>query len=279
MDEAWAVVLEQPKSAEDQQVDNLVSDFKRELVKVGGVKAFISKRLAQPSDKAGFLEYLQSTGPLRKPDHVTYQTTRPMPYWSEGTREELVLHLSDFCWSDLASLQLNPEISKSCELIDRYAKEGFITCNEPILVSVARMPRGDDGPAFSVGFVKGQSRVLTLMAFQLYCFGHDQPMPDIISESAVKLYCRHLDLKDDQAEVFEAFKMGHRSAVRKAPHVIQWVWSLLKLTKMSGISAVSVVAAWNKQNPKDDQVLRKKAMSTSNVLTFPEESRQIIMQA
>ena len=32
MDEAWAVVLEQPKSAEDQQVDNLVSDFKRELI-------------------------------------------------------------------------------------------------------------------------------------------------------------------------------------------------------------------------------------------------------
>ena len=42
------VVLEQPKSAEDQQVDNLVSDFKRELIKTGGAKAFISRRLAYP---------------------------------------------------------------------------------------------------------------------------------------------------------------------------------------------------------------------------------------
>ena len=272
---------------DQQSLDRLVGDFKKEIAHVGGVKQYMNAMLddhAFPGRLAAFDKDL--TGKLLvKPSNTTYQTSRPIPAWheTEPTNNIVVLHLIDFGFGADASLNLPVEMAKSNDLLDRMVTEGFLTVTEPIVVSernhVLDVSSRGGVPILphTMCFVKGQGRTLTVTGFVLYCWIHDTPLPDIIAKTAATIYAKREDLGGDQQEIFHAMHIGYRSAVRRAPSLVQWIWSLIQLQKKSGTSPVNVLADWNKVAPRSDQIVGGKATSVKNVICMPTSCTDLII--
>ena len=278
--EGWAKILEPTStSEEDKRVMQLSQDYKKEITLSKGVKVFLQRMLADPKTKCSFHDALtRSMLPLSPT--IAYQRTRPLPTHDEKapTTSMFILHLGDFAYDAAASLLMDPEVPRSHEFIDRFITEGFVTNDSPIMVS-NRSNVGDNSiTMFNVGYMKGQTRVLTYLGFLLYLWVHEEEVPNQLLKGGATIHCKCIAVRDDQSEVFTAMSAANRGAMRKAPTVLGWGKTLSNLQRRNqSIVPVSVVADWNKMAPKADKIIGGKAIAVSNVLALPAEALKMIM--
>lgn len=216
-------------------------------------------------------------------DTLTYQQTFPLPSTPPGqelTHAPMILHLSKFRFDVKASFQKAPLIETSEKLLEQITRDGFVTTSEPVLV-VHRESRAGEGllQPFSVGFMKGQARVLTLMAYVHYNLQHEIPLPPVVKETASQIYVKHIFLQDSRSELFYAMKIGCRGSIRKAPNSLGWCSSLLKLSEAGEADPSSVLKAWNDIATKSDKIVGMKAQAIKNVLGLPKSCRSRILRA
>ena len=94
-------------------------------------------------------------------DKATSDTTKPA-----------VFHVAQFDYSDQSSISGHPEMNVCTRLAGWYVAEGFRTVHEHLWLTPVVLPSdeapnaGPVGviPAFSLGYVQGSARVITLMA-------------------------------------------------------------------------------------------------------------------
>ena len=261
-DDTWDAVLSNV-SAEEQQLISLKEDFKKIIGEAQGVQPYLIRFFADAAAKEQFLQALPSMLPVNT--HTAYTTGPVVP------GEVAIFTLDKFAFQAGSSLQLAPAVHKSGDLINRIVVEGFLSEDEPVIIRPCGVMGAGEIDKFSVEYVKGQSRVHTLMAFVVYCFTHGEPLPMVIKTSAAAILCKCPEhIENAQAELFYAMKTAHRSAVRKAPHIMNWVWSLQQLQKRSGLTPLQVVTEWNKSVPQCDQITGQMSKGTKNVLSMPD---------
>ena len=258
-DDTWDAALSNV-SAEEQQLISLKEDFKKIIEEAQGVQPYLIRFFGDAKAKQEFLEALKSMLPLST--QTTYTTMGPVVPGGVVT-----LTLDQFAFQAGSSLQLPPEVHKSSDLINRFVVEGFLSEDEPVLI---RPPCEGEIGKFSVEYIKGQSRVHTLMAFAVYCFTHGEALPMVIKTSAAAILCKCPEnIQNAQDELFFAMRTAHRSAIRKAPHIMNWVWSLQQLQKRTGLMPLQVVTEWNRSVPQCDQITGQMSKGTRNVLSMP----------
>ena len=234
-DDTWQQALRMdPESAEQQARRQLIKAFKDEMRRAGSCQNYLNKMLATHEKQDEFRAALVRMVP-RSSGH-TYLTTTPFPVWeqSQPLNNVFILHVSDFDFHPTASIQMAAGPEKTDILMDRYEMEGFLTDSEYITISSRGVVAGPVLP-FSVKFVKGQGRMNLLQAFMLYCHVHEEALPAKLAATCTLVYCKAPLIRDAQQEMYWAMQQGYRSSVRKAPHVIQWVWSLTKVQMIQGV--------------------------------------------
>ena len=79
--------------------------------------------------------------------------------------EPIALHVSSFSYRTEAAVKPAPGRDLTLQLVDHYLADGFITSGEVLLVSqpTALKQAGERLAPFTVGYVKGQARMLSLL--------------------------------------------------------------------------------------------------------------------
>ena len=245
-----------PVTDDAESLSNLVKCFKAAIADKCGVQSYLTSALADESAQDEFAEKLKLMLPFSLA--CSYEWGRPL-----ALGRQFVMHLRHFAFDERASLQASPELQQSNLLIDRYVSEGFLTELDPIVVR----DRSPDPPSrdvgnFEIGYLKGQARLLTLLSFCHYLYSHDEKLPDIIQATAATIHCRSDPVEGPQNELFAGMKIGYRGGLRKAPSVIQWAKSLMRLQKVAGIIPVDAVASWNSQATTGDRTISKNNTTT-----------------
>ena len=248
-----------PVTEDAESLSNLVKCFKAAIADKCGVQGYLISALRDQSDKDEFAKKLKLMLPLLPT--CSYTDQRPI-----ALGQQFVMHLRHFAFDEQASLQASPELQQSYLLIDRYVSEGFLTACDPIIVRDRSLgaPAGDIGN-FEIGYLKGQARLLTLLSFCHYLCSHDEPLPDKIQATAATIHCRSDAVDGPQSELFAGMSIGYRGGLRKAPSVIQWSKSLMKLQKVAGVVPVDAVASWNSQAAHSDRTISKNNTTLQNV--------------
>ena len=182
--DSWVERLAVDAPPDDDMVNRMNDGFKALVTHHGGVQAYLLHVLPDQTAKDKFADWLGTKIPMSQAR--SYAQTRPLP--AEST---FLVRLQHFAFDGLASLQAPPELKQSFDLLDRYVNEGFLTEYEPIKIR----DRCSDGtvpgtlPNFQLCYLKGQSRILTLMAFCHYLYSHAEELPALISQTVSTIYC------------------------------------------------------------------------------------------
>ena len=132
--------------------------------------------------------------------------------------------------------------------------------------------------ALSLGYIKGQCRVATLLALVLLasktCQGPlMEVLPELMKTAGVVHVTREaVSSKVDQ--LLQNTKLSFRGSIRKAPSIITWV------AQLRGIQAdvANVIGQWNRiAASKDQRLVGQKATSVSNVMAFPSVAVDILI--
>ena len=259
---------------EAEQTESFILTFKKELRRAGGVSQYLQNSLVSPEAQTQFAEGLLRL--LPKDPTIDYVETFPICGAGPGQESSLahvVLHLSKFRFDSCASLQMDPELHDSEKLIDRYHHEGFITDDNMIRIKhPARTGNAEPLLPFKVGYVKGQGRLLPLLALAHYMIRHGVLMGEPLLSTASKIMCKHVIFQDEKSELFYSMSSSNRGQLRKATTVPMWVASLMKC----GDESSGLVKAWNETCPKSDRIVGGKATSIKNMLTLPNRVRDAI---
>ena len=243
----------------------------------GGPENYLCKRVCTNQDRESFYDFLGERFP--KLDTHQYKEQDPLTAHDSNDDERIfnspeILHISKFAWDPSCSLQDVTNVSTCVDLSERFVTEGFKTAGEPLIV---RPGSNVVAPidSFSVGYVKGKARMTSLLALIHYYMSHEEALPHALLTTACVIQVRSVWTQDLQAEAFYAMQVGYRSAVRKAPSVMNWAVTLLKL-KESGKDPLEVIQSWNAAAPKTDNILGGMAIRVRTVLNLSEQCRRIV---
>ena len=272
---SWAKKLED--RVDDVPMNDFKTAFKNELKAYRGPQQYLMKNITTQAERDDFAELLKQVLPHDKA--IEYNEVHPLALTEGDTRTptQSRLHVSSFNYGGAASLQPLTEFSVACQLADRYHHEGFLTCDAPLKIAFHGFEDGVILP-FSIGYVKGQARLTTLLAMLHYYGKHGEVLPNIITSTAFQIIVIRPFLPDARSEVFANMTDSHRGSLRKKPNAVKWVCALHNLEK-AGQDPLSVLTAWNSNAPSDDKIVGVKATSVKNLLRLPESCRTPIMQA
>lgn len=85
-------------------------------------------------------------------------------------------------------------------------------------------------------------------------------------ETARTIYCFNQKLLTKKEEVFFNFKLSIRGAIRQAPNVIQWCFTLKNLNSHGENDATALIKEWNTQSSKAGQLTGGKLYAVKQVL-------------
>lgn len=104
-------------------------------------------------------------------------------------------------------------------------------------------------------------------------------MLPILHNSVENLHAVCLQYETASEELFCAFKMAGRGALRKGPNVLSWVVGLKKLVTRGESDPASVLARWNKAAARQQQITGVKAQAVKNLLSIDECAFSTLLRA
>ena len=156
----------------DSVQGRVLSAMKELCSKHGGPRQYLSLVLRSAVDHCNFYQGLLDMLP---PAHdCSYHDISPIVQVAELSGAPLVFHPTQFSWSAESTIKGAPEAKVVLALTETMLSDGFITAGDPLLVASAPIissltppdppfASAQALPAFSVGCVKGNARVTTLM--------------------------------------------------------------------------------------------------------------------
>ena len=173
----------------------------------GGPRQYLQATYLDRPSRAAFAASILKLVPFA--DTVKYHTSQIVPEIAETDKSKAdfqILHLSSFSFTNKGSLKTPPGKSITLQLADHYLSEGFITSGDPVYIT---QPQGIDSfPApwcrceteelngqmikkylpenqlesQSIGYSKGQARVMTLLAI-LSILTRDDITKEIVTQA------------------------------------------------------------------------------------------------
>jgi len=177
---AWG--LDQPPQQSKTKADfvtYMIGAVSGALKNYGSVGAFLRQRFQDPGSKQEFLNAINS---LVNMEQTNFALNSDLPVSKPdliGAEAPLRLHLACFSFSVLASQKGEPEDGVVKMLAEQILHDGFVSSGDPLFVScpaelLAEVSQdklkapwmtnvGNPLHPFSIGYVKGQARILTLL--------------------------------------------------------------------------------------------------------------------
>jgi hypothetical protein len=217
-----------------------------------------------------------------------------------------VLHISSFNFESKASIKTVPGKSLAIQLLDEYLANGFTTSGDNLLVTqlvdLASLPAAwctsvtvevDGQPVTnvqpegqlgsqSIGYSKGQARMLTLLA-TVSILLQDGVTKETFEMVHPRLYASILQINvqcikynSKREEIFSNFRLSHQGAIRKAPSAITWVVALEALHEEHGeTDAAAVLKVWNASASKQSQIVGGKAQTVKNIMQLMDKGAKV----
>lgn len=132
----------------------------------------------------------------------------------------------------------------------------------------------------SLGFVKGQARVSTLLMLIVVLLDHrvniaeDHPK---LYETICQIYVFHCWVKSQQEALYANFRVSVRGSIRRAPSSVTWASSLIKL-QVSESDANAILTTWNATASKSAQIHGHKATVVKQLLSLPPGVQALLFQ-
>ena len=278
-----------------------------EIIYTVGAKGFLQERFGSAERATPFARWMLEKFPMRQ--DVLYQLDDQVPHMIEdeiGGERPIALHPCYFSFSEDCSVKPSPEMDTSRRLVEEILHHGFITSSEPVLAFKMEKPwpptAKDDyhknileqvAPGstlhlpkviepFSFGQIKGQARCINLLLVLSVLF-EDAPDLDFVEHlpklhaSVNTIWSFAVQCGTQQDRMFMNFTISHRSAIRRAPHVVMWVQTLLKLNLQGKGEFANIVKAWNCNASKGNQLVGSKAVAVKALMEdTPEEVLHMI---
>ncbi|CAE7498978.1 unnamed protein product [Symbiodinium sp. CCMP2592] len=230
---------------------------------------FLSERLALQSSRDEFAAWLETqVGRNRAVDYLKWQGA---DRGQEDQAPVLTVEIQKFAFEN-CSRNGPVQLHKAMLLVDQYHVDGFLTKLEPVLIrKAANGPRHGPVPNFDILYLKGHSRVVTLMA----CLAWVMKVFPKLVPSLQEIQCKAIHLSNETDELFYNFKIASRGSIREPPSPITWVYAL---TSLSGDSS-SVINLWNSTSTRADKLQGGKYYTVKNLLDMPVEMRTVVLKA
>ena len=162
----------------DDMQTTLLSQVTEAWSKAGGPVQYLVARYSSQKDKEEFADALSTEFP--KVPTLTYHSTCPVPVTMSPTggcdpraggcdpHAPLCLHPALFAFGVEASMKTLPELNVALRLAEEMLLGGFQSHTEPVQITVVKVPNLSEQPESplpiqSIGYIKGQARVCTLL--------------------------------------------------------------------------------------------------------------------
>ena len=231
----------------------------------GGVAKYLRIKMATPESKVAFCNLLFSSFPAARKviDRQWWMDNIPTYKYDEvGKHAPIILHPALFSFLKVASARPEPA-NVTCQLLaDEMLSDKFATQAEPLLLKLlptrelagvqplwTSLCEGKEGKILSyqsVGFRKGQARVLTMLAL-CHLFYVDGGIDVIRHEfsgffqSLSDIHAHVLEPTALQNEVILNFMLSSRGSIRKPPNTLTWVSTLKNLRDQAGFSDLTAL--------------------------------------
>ncbi len=231
----------------------------------GGVAKYLRIKMATPESKVAFCNWLFSSFPPTREvmDRQWWMDKIPTYKYDEvGAHAPIILHPALFSFLKVASARPEPA-NVTCQLLaDEMLSDKFATQAEPLLLKLlptrelagvqplwTSLCEGKEGKILSyqsVGFRKGQARVLTMLAL-CHLFYVDGGIDVIRQEfsgffqSLSDIHAHVLEPTALQNEVILNFMLSSRGSIRKPPNTLTWVSTLKNLRDQAGFSDLTAL--------------------------------------
>jgi hypothetical protein len=251
----------------------------------GGPMQYLQQRYTTIESRQEFADALVAHFP--RSGEIEYMCEKNFPPHKKGAKP-IVLHVSDFSFSDHASPTMPPSIKTSLQIAEQCLIDGFVSDGDELKVSQPHPLRRDALKVSNalasnqlmpqtVGYVKGQARMHTLLTMLSLCIDDGVPIYQMhpkLFETVQTIYCVFISKANRKEEVFDNFKLSNRGSIRKPPSCFTWVGSLRKLDMNGDKATGAVVREWNAIAPKSDQIIGLKAQSVKAILELmPSQAR------
>lgn len=250
--------------------------------KTGGPKQYLLERYSTPEQRMEFAETLQQCftcettqyldrGPLKNADASSGCAPGPM-----------CLHPKSFNFDVSASTKTAPELNIALRLLEEILLDGFLTETEPLHICPLVVPEeGAAVQAQTIGYIKGQARMLTCLALLSYLTDEGVNVKGTMPKlwkTASNIFCYYRPQSSKTEEMFANFLLSTRGAIRKPPHTFQWVDALTRLGHSTEGHVATVIKDWNGRVARGAQLTGAKSMSVKNVMTMmPPDVRRELM--
>ena len=205
---------------------NILSDASAAWAKAGGPVQYLVVRYSSQKEKNEFADGLRAKFPAVPT--LNYQDKLPLPNTLVAggcdPRAPLCLHPVHFAFGPTASMKALPEMNVALRLAEEMLLDGFLSQTEPVQIAVVVVPDGEMAesplPIQSIGYVKGQARVCTLLGLLSIMMDANVDVANTLPNlyrTACAIHCHHAVYATKRDELFANFSASHRGAIRK-PH-------------------------------------------------------------
>ncbi|CAL1139722.1 unnamed protein product [Cladocopium goreaui] len=252
----------------------------------GGVRQYLHRMFSVESTRATDLAAILKKLILLRQD-VDYLTHYPVPAClpgQEGQQLPFMVPLWLFSVQNESSLREPTALDLSRQILQQFACDGFLTAGNPVMIRIqddALTQSREEIPSGGLWFLKGAGRIHTVMALMVYISKHTTSTLEVFDELLYKtlsnIHCKHVRLRDKQAELFFNMKESVRGGIRAKPNAISWVYSFLNLSSWTKSDPISMIRAWNEEASRDDRLVSTKKTSVTSVLDLPVTAREILL--
>ncbi len=242
-----------------KQNDRWLGWTKAACDRAGGPQQYLLARYSTTALRQSFADSLWSMFPPE--ETTTYHWSEALPFIRDEERSSAPafhLHVAAFGFGAHCSTKTAPEVHVAHRLAEEIVTDGFVTAGENLLVNIAlsgehcTLQRPWPGSCTlgvqAVGYCKGQARMNTLLCMLSCAIDNGLCLGDVtpkIQQTVSRINCQAPYFASKREELFVNFKLSARGSIRKPPHVMTWVDSLMKLRKAGDADAGGIIKAWN----------------------------------
>ena len=249
--------------------------FVPQVTAAGGPTKWLLGKLDTDELKHSFTYWLWEVFPEK--DDVFYQHQASL---ETVTSEEELKNNSNFLSVHPAMLgyepgcTLKPPIgsAKFIAILDQLMIDGFVTGTEPLLINLpdsiqnARSPPwGAHGslPPHSLGFIKGNARVSTLLALLHFAMdqGFEKAYHPTLYESVRDIKVVRFSTGGMLGDALLNMKWSVRGSIRTQNNVLQIAIMVQNLQKAGACAISTFVSRWNLQSASSSKITGKRAAS------------------
>ncbi|CAK0825428.1 unnamed protein product [Prorocentrum cordatum] len=250
-----------------------------EICKVHGTpQHFLEKEMKDMTVRAEFAEWLWPSF-QEKDDALCCHSPEisSVPEAEMSTELAQTVHVLALGFDSGCSVKGPPGREVAMQLCEHIMMDGFVTNGEPLLITQPQelLKVGPPAPwaggltTMSLGYVKGQARVTTLLSILFLYFKKNFDVSKehpVLAETVQKIFALKVQYSTKIEEGLANMKYSARGSVRKANNVITTVLMLQKLSQHGLTDPALFVRRWNQMSTMTHQITGRRAVTLKLLL-------------